>query len=178
MCYLKTETLEKKQNVVSLVAQKIEQSAGVILCNYSGLTVKGADEFRSELRKLGAGYGVVKNTMLRRALPDVEGLDEHLHGTTGVVYTGDDFAAAAKYVSEFSTKSKEVITIKCGVMDGAVLSQADVVAISKLPSREVLLAKLLGTLNAPITNFVGVLAGVPRKFLYALNAVKEKKEQE
>ncbi|MBB5022283.1 50S ribosomal protein L10 [Desulfurispira natronophila] len=172
---MKEATLKKKQQVVDEVISMSEGSAGVILCNYSGLTVSAVNKFRNELRQMGAQYKVVKNTMIRRAFADVEGLDEHLHGTTGVVYTGSDFGAAAKCVATFAKDHKDAITVKCGVYEGKVISRDDVIAISELPPREVLIAKLLGSLNAPITNFVGVLGGVPRKFLYLLNGIKDQK---
>lgn len=175
---MNTQILEAKKQLVDELKQRGSEQSGLIFCGYSGLTVAAVSEFRAELRKLGADYKVIKNSMIRRAFSDIEGLDEHLHWTTGVVFAGDDLAAVAKYVSKFSKDSNEKLIVKCGMMEGSLLSAAQVQAIGDLPPREVLLAQILSSLNAPVTNFVGVMAGVPRKFLYLLNALRDQKESQ
>ncbi|WP_027390459.1 50S ribosomal protein L10 [Chrysiogenes arsenatis] len=167
------QVLEAKKQLVNELQTKVTEQSAVILCSYQKLTVAQVSEFRVELRKLGAEYKVIKNTMIRRAFSEAKGLDQYLHGTTGVIFVGSDLAAVAKYTTKFVKTSNEALNIKCGILDGNVLSASDIVKIADLPPREVLLARLLGSMNAPVTNFVGVLAAVPRKFLYLLNARKD-----
>jgi large subunit ribosomal protein L10 len=172
-----------KKAVVAELKEQLESSKAVVLTTYKGLTVEQDTELRSELRKAGVTYHVVKNTMLRIAAKEagIEGLDEQLNGTTAMAYSTEDAVAPAKGISEFIKKNKldeaEVLQIKAGMLDGKVIALEKVKELASLPSREELLAKLLGSMNAPIANTANVLQGVIRKAVYALNAVREQKEQ-
>ena len=118
----------------------------------------------------------MKNTMIRRAVDalGMEGLEPVLEGPTAVAFGMEDAVAPAKIISDF-IKETEKTEIKAGVLEGKVVDVAAVKALASLPSREVLLAKVLGSMNAPITGFVTALSGNIRNLLYVLNAIGEKK---
>jgi large subunit ribosomal protein L10 len=176
--------LTAKKAVVAELKDQITSAKAAVLTSYKGLTVEQDTELRRELREAGVSYHVVKNTMLRIAAQDagIEGLDEHLSGTTALAFSTEDAVAPAKVINDFIKKNKledtEVLQIKAGMLDGKVIALEKVKELASLPSREELLAKLLGSMNAPISNTVNVLQGVIRNCVYALNAVREKKEQE
>ena len=140
-------------------------------------------ELRRELRAAGVSYHVVKNTLTAIAAKEVgmEGLLGHLEGTTALAVSSEDAVAPAKVISEFIKKNKladvGVLTVKAGIVDGKVIDAAAVKALASLPSREVLLGKLLGSMQAPISNTVNVLQGVIRNAVYVLDAVRQQKEK-
>jgi large subunit ribosomal protein L10 len=112
----------------------------------------------------------------------IEGLDTHLEGTTAMAFSTEDAVAPAKVLCDFMKKNKledpGILTIKAGMVEGKVIDTAGVKALANLPSREVLVAKLLGSMNAPIANCVGVLSAVIRNFVGIVDAIREKKEKE
>ena len=166
---------QKKQAVADLSANLKEACVGVIV-NYSGITVADDTKLRKELREAGNTYVVVKNTLLGRALKDAEidGLDSVLEGTTAIAYSKDDYVSAAKILSAYAEKSK-TFEVKAGFVDGGALDAAGVKELGNLPSKEVLVAKVLGGLNAPISGFVTVLNGTIKGLVVALNAIAEQK---
>ena len=133
-------------------------------------------DLRNKFREAGVEYRVLKNTMIRRAVDalGMEGLDSVLEGPTAVAFGMEDAVAPAKIISEFIKKTNKT-EIKAGVLEGKVVDVAAVNALASLPSREVLVAKVLGSMNAPITGFVTALSGNIRNLLYVLNAIGEKK---
>ena len=172
----------KKQQLVAELKEKLTTAKGAVLTSYKGLTVAQDTELRRALREAGVSYHVVKNTMTRIAAKEA-GLDElaeHLEGTTALAVSAEDAVAPAKVICEFIKKNKldetEVLTIKAGLVDGKVIDAAGVNALASLPSREVLIAKLLGSMQAPISNTVNVLQGVIRNAVYVLDAVRQQKE--
>ena len=171
-----------KQAIVAELAEQLKSAKGVVLTGYKGLTVAQDTELRRELREAGVSYHVVKNTMLRIAAKDagIEGLDEHLEGTTAFAFSAEDAVAPAKIICGFIKKNKleetEVLTVKIGMVEGKVIDVKEVQALAALPSREELIAKLLGSMNAPIANTVGVLSGVIRNAVYVLDAIRAQKE--
>jgi len=176
--------MNQKKSIVAELKGQLESAKGVVLTGYKGLTVAQDTELRRELREAGVSYHVVKNTMLRLAAHDagIEGFDEHLEGTTAMAYSTEDAIAPAKVICDFIKKNKldkaEVLTIKVGTVEGKVISVDEVKALASLPSREELVAKLLGSMNAPIANTVNVLQGVIRNAVYVLDAIREQKEKE
>ncbi len=134
-------------------------------------------ELRANARKVDCGVRVVKNTLVRRALKgtDFGPLDAHLEGPTAIV-TSADPVAPAKVLSDFAKEHKN-LKILGGVLEGQALDVAGIEALAKLPSREVLVAKMLGTMMAPVQNFVGVLAAVPGGFVRVLEQIRQQKEQ-
>ena len=171
-----------KQAVVAQLKEQLESAKGVVLTSYKGLTVAQDTELRRELREAGVSYHVVKNTMLRIAAKEagIEGIEEHLECTTAFAFSTEDAVAPAKVICGFIKKNKledaEVLTVKVGMVEGKVIGVDEVKALAALPSREELIAKLLGSMNAPISNTVNVLQGVIRNAVYVLDAIRSQKE--
>ncbi|MBP8598232.1 MAG: 50S ribosomal protein L10 [Selenomonas sp.] len=174
--------MSKKQAVVAELKEQLTSAKGVVLTGYKGLTVAQDTALRREFREAGVTYHVVKNTMLRLAAQEagIEGLDEHLEGTTAFAFSAEDAVAPAKVIGGFIKKNKlddaGVLMIKVGMVEGQVIDAKEVNALATLPSREELIAKMLGSMNAPISNTVNVLQGVIRKAVYVLDAVRAQKE--
>jgi large subunit ribosomal protein L10 len=173
------ETLNKqtKEALVAEFAEKLKLAKAAFLADYRGLNVEQANALRRKLQAIGVEYRVVKNTLLRLAAKDtaVACLDEHLVGPTAIALVTEDPVAPAKALIEFA-KQNNVFELKAGMLNGKLLAAADIKALAELPSREELLAKMLGSMSAPATNFVGVLAAVPRSFVQVLAAIKDQKE--
>jgi large subunit ribosomal protein L10 len=169
---------ESKQQVVAELHEKLQRAKAVFLADFRGMNVGKATDLRNELRKAAVEYKVVKNTLLDLASreTDKESLSPHYVGPTAVALSYDDPVAAAKVLSRFAKEQQATFKLKAGVLSGKVISVADIQALADLPSREVLLAKLLATMQAPTTNFVGVLAAVPGSFVRLLSAIKTQKE--
>ena len=179
-----SKVTDKKRAIVAELKGQLTEAKGAVLTSYKGLTVAMDTELRRELRAAGVTYHVVKNTMTRLAAKDA-GLDElaeHLEGTTALAFSKDDAVAPAKVICDFIKKNKledaGILTVKAGLVEGKVISDKEVKALANLPSREELIAKLLGSMNAPIANTVGVLSAIIRNFVYVVDAVREKKEKE
>jgi large subunit ribosomal protein L10 len=169
---------ESKQQIITELHGKLKAAKAVFLADFRGMNVVQATQLRNELRSASVEYKVVKNTLLELATKDTdkESLSLHYTGPTAIAFSYDDPVAAAKVLSRFAKEKHAIFKLKAGVLSGKPLSVADIQALSDLPSRDVLLAKLLGTLNAPITSFVGTLAAVPCAFVRALDAIRAKKE--
>lgn len=131
------------------------------------------------MREAGVKYMVAKNTFIRIAAKEagIEGLDAYLEHNTAVAFSAEDPVAPAKILNDFS-KDHKALEIKAGILDGKVIALDEVKALAELPSREELLAKLVGSMQAPISGLVNVLQGTIRNFVYTLEAVRQKKEQE
>ena len=176
------EIMSKKQAVVAELKEQLTSAKGVVLTGYKGLTVAQDTALRREFREAGVTYHVVKNTMLRLAAQEagIEGLADHLEGTTAFAFSAEDAVAPAKVIGGFIKKNKlvesGVLTIKVGMVVGQVIDAKEVNALATLPSREELIAKMLGSMNAPISNTVNVLQGVIRNAVYVLDAVRAQKE--
>ena len=129
------------------------------------------------MRQAGIKYSVVKNTFIRIAAQEagIEGLESHLEKNTAIASSPEDPVAVAKILTDFAKENK-VMTIKAGVLDGKVISAEDIKALASLPSREVLLAKMLGSMMSPISGLANVLQGTIRNFVYVLDAVRKEKE--
>ena len=169
---------ENKQQVVAEMHDKLQRAKAVFLADFRGMNVGKATELRNELRKASVEYKVVKNTLLDLASRDTdkESLQPHFTGPTAVALSYDDPVAAAKVLSRFAKEQQATFKLKAGVLTGKPITVLDIQALADLPSRDVLLAKLLGTIKAPVSNFVCVLAAVPGSFVRALDAIKNQKE--
>jgi len=169
--------LTQKQALVEELRGSFQKAAILILTDYKGLTVEQVNDLRRKLKEVGVEYRVVKNTLLRRAVQEtaMAAAQDHFTGPTAVALGYDDPVAVAKVLCEFA-KTNDKLAVKAGVMAGKLMDRDRITALSKLPSREELLAKLLGTMNAVPTSFVRVLNGIPAKLVYALAAIKEQKE--
>lgn len=169
---------EEKVAEVAELSGKFAKAKIAIVADYQGLTVPVLQELRHNLRRNDAEFRVAKNTLLIRAVEDTgfKGLQEHFVGTTAVTVSYGDPVSPAKILSDFSKDHPE-LKIRSALLDGRILTADDVTALSKLPGKEVLLGQMLSVMNAVPTGLVQVLSGVPRTFLYALQAIKEQKEQ-
>ena len=169
---------ENKQQVVSELHDKLSRAKAVFLADFRGMDVVKATNLRNELRKASVEYKVVKNTLLDLASreTDKEQLSPHFAGPTAIALSYDDPVSAAKVLSRFAKEQQATFKLKAGILSGKVIDVADIQALADLPSREVLLAKLLGTMQAPTANFVGVLAAVPASFVRLLDAIRARKE--
>lgn len=170
------KVLEEKKQIVSELSDKLKNAVSGVLVDYKGITVEDDTKLRSELRKAGVYYAVKKNTLVRFAAKDagLDGLEEYLTGTTAIAISTDDLVAPAKILAKYA-ENKDNFKIKAGFIEGKVANADEINALAKLPSKEVLLAKFVGGLNAPISGFVNVLNGNLRGLVVALNAIKEKK---
>ena len=170
------ETLEKKQSLVQQIKEKLENCQSAVFIDYRGLTVEEVTSLRNKFREAGVEYKVLKNTMIHRAAEQLgmEELFSHLEGPTAVAFGMEDAVAPAKIINDFIKASKKT-EIKAGILEGKVVDAKMVEELASLPSKEVLVAKVLGSMNAPITGLVSVLSGTMRNFVCALNAIAEKK---
>lgn len=158
------------------IGEAVDKSGAIFFAQYTGMTVEELSELRRSLRTVDAKFSVVKNTIAKKA---IEGRKEevaagHLKGQTAAVYAFGDAAAAAKLVSEYAKKN-EKLKIVGGYMESASLSASQVAHLASLPSREVLISKILGSLTSPHRGMLGVLQALPRNMVSVLNQIKEKK---
>jgi large subunit ribosomal protein L10 len=170
-------SLEQKQATVSEVSAKLGTAQAVIVAEYRGLDVGRVTQLRAKSRKSGMYLKVLKNTLARRAVKGTpfEKLAEQMSGP--LMYgISDDPVAGAKVFSDFA-KENELFVIRGGAMPNAVMSAKEVRALAALPSREELIAKLLGTMQAPMTKLVRTLNEVPGKFVRTLAAVRDAREK-
>lgn len=149
----------------------------VIVLDYRGLTVAEVSDLRSKFREAGVEYKVIKNNMLKRAADElkIEGMDDFFKGPTAVAFGYEDPVSPAKILCKF-VKGVNKTQIKGGLLDGKAMDAAGIENLSKLPSKEELIAKMLGSMNAPITNFALALQAIPRGLACALKAVAEQKQ--
>lgn len=168
--------LEEKKQVVEEITGKIKDSRSVVLVQYSGLTVAEVTALRSEFRKAGVDYKVLKNTLVRKAFNGmgIDSFDEDLNGPTAVAF-GSDEISAAKIIAGAQKKLNDKIAAKSAYVDGEYLDKDGVKVLAAIPSKEALIAKMLGSMQSPITKFAGVLSATLRSVVLALNAVAEKK---
>ncbi len=169
-------TKEQKKALVQELREKLQNSKSAVVCDYKGVKVSEMAELRSGLQDLESTLKVSRKTLLQRALKE-EGIKldvRSLKGQVAVAY-GSDEVAPAKALHDFAKKNKR-IQILAGILEGQVLSQEEVLNLAKLPSKEELLAKLVGSLNSPLSGLVGVLNGNMRGLVQVLNGIKESKE--
>lgn len=169
------KVLDQKKVVVAALTEKLQNACAGVIVDYKGITVAEDTKLRKELREAGVDYSVVKNTLLSRAAHDasLEGLDSVLEGTTAIAVSNEDYVAAARILCKFAETNKK-FTVKAGFVEGKTINEAEVQDLAKLPAKEVLVAKALGGLNAPISGFVTVLNGTLKGLVVALNAIAEK----
>ena len=169
---------EEKIRVVSELQEKFAKAKGVVFTDYRGLNVEEITELRNSLRSDELEYKVIKNTLAKKAAEgtSVDVAKDILVGPIGVAIGYDDSVLLVKKVLAFN-KDNDKLEIKGGIVEGVVCDVKQMTAISKLPSREVQLAMLAGAMNAPATNFAGLLNATVTQFAYALEALKNKKNE-
>ena len=170
---------EIKEKKVSEIKNDLESSKVIVLTDYRGLTVTQINSLRRTLSKEGVKYKVVKNTLTLLAVREagLDGLEQYLQGPTAIAYGYDDPVTPVKLLVQFS-KRNEQLSIKGGVLENSILDKAELMRLSDLPSRDVLLAGTLGSLQAPLTGFLSVLQGNIRNLVYVLEAIREKSDNE
>lgn len=168
---------DQKTDVISELNETFSKAKFAVVADYRGLKVTELEKLRKNLRQNDAQIQVAKNTLLRLAVKGTayEGLSNSFRGTTAVAIGFKEPVGPSKVLTAFATEFN-AFSIRSAILEGSVLTAEDVLALSKLPSKEELLAKLLGTMAAVPTGFVRVLSAVPQKLLYALTAIKEQKE--
>lgn len=166
--------LEEKKAVVAEVSAQVAQAQTVVVAEYRGITVENMTQLRAKARQQGVYLRVLKNTLVRRAISDTPfaGMADQLVGPLAYGISKDP-VAAAKVMHEFA-KTNDKFVIKAGAMPNFVMSAKDVGNLASMPSREELLSKLLGTMQAPVAQFVRTLNEVPTKFVRGLAAVRDK----
>ncbi len=167
----------KKEQVIAELNELFQKSQAIIVTDFKGIAMETLRELRVKMRAAGCEYQVAKNTLVKIAAKDtpMAQLDELMVGNNALGYTQGDPAALAKALCDFA-KTNDKFVIKGGILGDKVLDPAQIKALASMPSREVMLATLLGTLNAVPTNFVRVLAAVPQKLVYALSAINDQKK--
>lgn len=168
----------QKGEVIEKLRSKAANANIAIVTDFKGLKVEEVTPLRVKLRESDIDYHVVKNTLARIAMEGTkhEVLKDSLKDCCAIAFTAGDPVAAAKIIVDFEKSSKN-FNIRFASLEGKFLSDTQIGDLAKLPSKEVLLAMALGTMNAVPTNFVGLFANILRNFLYALNAIKDQKEQ-
>ena len=156
--------VELKQPIVAAIAEDVKDAQSVVLVDYRGLTVEQDTELRKQLREAGVIYKVCKNTMMKRAFEgtEFEGLAEYLEGPSAMAVSKDDATAPARILCNFA-KTADKLEVKAGVVEGKVYDENGVKELSAIPSREVLLSKLLGSIQSPIANFARVIKQIAEK---------------
>ena len=150
--------VELKQPVVEEISAGIKDAQSVVLVDYRGLTVEQDTQLRKSLREAGVSYKVYKNTMMNFAFKGTqfEGLSEYLEGPSAMAYSTEDATAPARVLAQFA-KTADKLEIKAGVVEGTVYDVAGLQELAKIPSREVLLSKLLGSFKSPMASFARVI---------------------
>ena len=170
--------MPNKQNIadVAKIAEELEGVSAMWVVDYRGLTVKEAEALRRTVREAEAKMVVYKNTLVRLALENagLPAMDEVLAGPSAFIFATGDPVASAKAIKDFATKSKKLV-IKGGMMDGMAYNAEQVEAIAALPSREELIAKLLGTISNPMVKMVRVCNGPMEAFARAVSAIADQK---
>lgn len=172
------KTRERKQEDLNALTEQLNSSKSAMIVGFTKLTVNKDQEFRQQLRSVGANYKVVKNTLARLAIKGTpyEGATEHLKGVTGIAWTDDDAVILSKTVSKFIKDNAAIYTFKAGVVEGKVVDLAQVTAIASLPSKEELISKLMFVINAQAQRIVTVINAVPRDLAVVIKQIGEKKE--
>jgi large subunit ribosomal protein L10 len=160
---------------VKELEEKVARAKSIILTNYAGLTVKQQTKLRAALKSAGGEFIVAKNTLLARVIGKEE-LNQSFQGQTGVLFSYEDEVKALKELVKFA-KDSNLPEIKEGVLNGVVLSHNQVIDLSKLPGKEELIAKMLGSLKAPGNNLVSVLKAGVRDLTYVLSSYMKKKAE-
>jgi large subunit ribosomal protein L10 len=166
-----------KEKLLEDYSQGFAASANAFVIGYRAMSVPQVDDLRARVRKSGGRYQVVKNRLALIAVKDtpLQPLSEHFAGPTAVAYSGKDAVSLVKVLTDF-TKTADVLEFRAGLIDGVPVQGADVKAIADLPSREVLIGKLLFMLQSPITRLVRDLNAITQQFVSVLDQVRQQKE--
>lgn len=172
------KTKQQKQNDLNALTTELGNSKSAMIVSFNKLTVSKDQEFRNQLRQVGAKYQVVKNTIARLAVKGTqyEEASEHFKGVTGIVWTDSDPVVLSKTITKFIKDNADFFSFKAGVVDGKVVDLRQVEAIASLPSKEELIAKLLFVINAQAQRIVTVINAVPRDLAVVIKQIGEQKQ--
>lgn len=170
---------QKKEAIVAEVSEKIAKSKAMVFTNFQGLTHKQLEEFKKTIRKSDAEFAATKNTLLKRALGDeaVAGNEDKFQQPTGTIFMYGDIVEPLKVLAKMM-KELEKPSIKFGLLEGKAITEADVKKLATLPSREVLIAQMLGMMNAPIQGLHRALSWNLQKFVMTLKAIEDQKAKQ
>ena len=170
------KTRKEKQDIVGVLTDAIKRAKGLVVANFQGLTMKDSDELRGQCKEQSVSYLATKKTLLRKAFADAGyGVEtKSFAGGVSILASEGDEVAPAQIIAKFG-KTHEAAKVFAGILDGALIDAAKVHELAKLPGKHELLGQLVGTINAPVSGFVNVLAGNIRGLVTVLGAIKEKK---
>ena len=173
------KTKARKQEDLNALTEQLKNSKSAMIVSFNKLTVTKDQEIREQLRGIGAQYQVVKNTIARRAVEGTryEGAAEHFKGVSAIAWTNEDAVVLSKTVSKFVKDNGEIFKFKAGIVDGKVVDLKQVEAIASLPSKEVLISKLLFVLNAQAQRLATVINAVPRNLAIVIKQIGEAKPE-
>jgi len=165
-----------KTQLINQVGEQFKNYTNYFITECGPLSNKEMEDLRGRLKKASCSYMVVKNSLCKRALNEigVQGLDEQIDGRCGIGFDSNDPIAISKVLVGYA-KENEKFQLKGAYVDGATITVDTVKELASIPSREVLLARLVSAMNSPISGMVGVMSGIIRKFVYVINAIKELK---
>lgn len=170
--------LSKKKEILEILKKDFSEHETAFMVNFRGLNVTEITDLRSRLREKTCSLRVVKNTLSIRAAEGTmfETMKEHFQGPTAIAFTKDDPVSLAKIITDYA-KDHDRLELKHGLLNGKPLTPEEIKAVAKLPSREVLIAQLIGLIQAPIRNLLSVIQGPNRSLVTALAAITDKKKQ-
>lgn len=173
-------TLAQKQERVTQLKDQLGRSQLAVIADYRGLTVKEMTSLRRKIQAAGGEYTVAKNTLVRRALKDTEGMpeiDSMLEGPTALLLGYEDPVGPIKALMDYLKENKKELEIRGGILEGREVGSEELKQISTLPSREEMVAKLMGSMQSPAQGVAITLSGVARNLAYVLEAVRKQKEE-
>lgn len=171
---------KQKEAVISGASKRLGDASLIVLTSFGGIDVEADTKLRAQIRKSGAHYQVMKNTLAKRVLAgdEYQGLHAQMTGMTGYVFGGEDPVSAAKALADFAKEHSEVFQVKAGYFEGRTLTLAELKSLAETPSKEVLLTRLATALKSPIQRFANVLAAPVQKLAGTLQAVADKNKEE
>jgi large subunit ribosomal protein L10 len=174
-------TREEKAQVVAELTEVIGKSSGMYFTDFAGMTVEQSSRLRVELRKAGLQYKVAKNTLIKRALDAngrlTEDISKALVGQTGIAFGFDDPVAPARVLRDFVEKSGEKPALKIAYLEGVTYPGSDLKRVASLPTKQDVMASIVGSIAAPISGLAGVLGALQRDIVYILDAIEKKKAE-
>lgn len=168
-----------KQDVIEQIKEQFQQSSSAICVDFRGVNVEKITQFRRQVKDASGNYQVVKNTLARRAIAETpfQELGQFLVGPTGIIFCQGEPMEPAKVAAAFVKETNGALQIKGGIVDGSVFDAKGIEQVSKLLSRQDMLAQLVSSLQSPISGLVGTLEGVTREFVYTLQAIADQKSE-
>ncbi len=172
------KTKNEKKEILKNLEDKISKSKSIVFAGFNSLEVKENEELRQKLKDEGNEYLVAKKTLIKIAFENQGHKDldiDSLSGKVAAVFSYEDEVSGAKIIDAFRKNKEDKLYFLGGLLEGKMINQEKVTELAKLPSREELYARIVGSINAPISGFANVLAANLRKFVYALKAIEEQK---